>query len=59
MSQPQVDVLSLFTDLALDLAESSCFDERSQMLIQFNESIMIQYFVFRIESLVKLCGLAF
>ena len=23
---PQVDVLSLFTDLALDLLESSCFD---------------------------------
>ena len=51
-----MDVLGLFTDLALDPHESSCFDQRSQKLIG---SIMIEFFVLQFKGPMKLLGLTF
>ena len=58
MVRPQVDVLGLFANLALDPHESSCFDWLSQKL-KLIGSIMTKYLIVQIESLVELFVLAF
>ena len=47
----------LFTVLALDPHETSCFGQRSQRLIQLIGTIMTKGFVVHFESHVELFGL--